>query len=190
MAVIESGISDTVAGLILMVLALVQLVAGSRLELRTDNRKGSLPLYIGAGALAFLVTGLAIGDVDALIKVLFGDVLLLIVAGWIFQDYRWAYPAVWLFMVPVYLIISLSVKELVFEGLLLGLLGLNYVVAGYALGRRDRPLGWPFLSAAALLSVLVLVMTLEIPAVSLLTSVVVAALYLMVGLWLESLRRQ
>jgi hypothetical protein len=185
MAVIESGMSDTVAGLILMVLALVQLVAGSRLELRTDDRKGSLPLYIGAGALALLVTGLAFGDVDTLIKVLFGDVLLLVVAGWIFQDYRWAYPAVWLFMVPVYLIISISVRELVFEGLLLGLLGLNYVVAGYALARRDRLLGWPFLSATALLSVLVLVMTLENPALSLLTSVVVAALYLLVGLWLE-----
>jgi len=185
LTLLETGIDDTIAGLILMVLALVELLSGYWVEKREGQLEGALPLYVLAGGLALFVTGQALGETDALIKVLFGDVVLLGVAAWIFQDYRWVYGAVWLFVLPVYLLIDTYVNEYAIQGLLMGLLGLNYVVVGFVLGRRERNLGWPFLTAAAFLSLVVGALSWSEPWIFALSTAVIAILYGLVALWLE-----
>ena len=104
---IESGVDETIAGLVLMILALIELVSGNWIGKREGQLRGALPFYTLACCLALLVTGMALADTDALIKVLFGDVLLLVFVTWIFKDYRWVYGAVWLFMLPIYLIVDM-----------------------------------------------------------------------------------
>ena len=187
LALFESSIDDTIAGFLLMILALLHLFAGYGVQKQEGQLKGVLPFYAMAGVLALFVTGmvLAQGDTDDLIKVLFGDVLLLGVAAWTFRDYRWVYGAVWLFMVPVYLLIDTYVDEYAYQGLLLGLLGINYVVAGFVLGRREKYLGWPFLTAAVFLSLLVSLLTWSEPWIFSLSTAVIAVIYALMALWLE-----
>ena len=74
---------------------------------------------------------------EDLAKILLGDVLLLAVSAAIHRDYRWVYGAVWLFMLPVYLIVYLNVPVLYHQGLLMGALGLLYVAAGYGQRFQD-----------------------------------------------------
>jgi hypothetical protein len=109
----------------------------------------------------------------------------LVVSAAIYRDYRWIYGAAWLFMLPVYLILHLYVPNLVYQGLFMGLLGLNYALAGYALGRRTLFLGGPFLTAAAFLSVVAVALTWGDPVLASLVLGVAAALYLGAALWLS-----
>jgi hypothetical protein len=136
-----------------------------------------------AYAVALLVTAMALPEPESLFKILLGDVALLALSAAIYRDYRWIYGAVWLFMLPVYLILTLYVPGLVYQGLLMGLLGLNYAIAGYALGRRSLFLGGPFLSAAAVLSIVAVGLTWGEPVVASLVLGVVAVLYLGAALW-------
>ena len=187
LALFESGIDDTIAGLLLMTLTLLYLFAGHWVQKREGQLTGALPFYAIAGVLALFVTGmvLAQGDTDDLIKILFGDVLLLGVAAWAFHDYRWVYGAAWLFMVPVYLLIDTYVDEYAYQGLLVGLLGINYVVAGFVLGRREKYLGWPFLTAAVFLSLFAPLLTWSEPWIFSLSTAVIAVIYSLMALWLE-----
>ncbi|UCC54413.1 MAG: hypothetical protein JSV68_10685 [Anaerolineaceae bacterium] len=187
LALFESGIDDTIAGLSLMTLALLHLFAGYGVQKREGQLMGALPFYAMAGVLAMFVTRMVLvqGDTDDLIKVLFGDVLLLAVAAWVFHDYRWVYGAAWLFMVPVYLLINTYVDESAYQGLLLGLLGINYVVVGFVLGRREKHLSWPFLTAAAFLSLVVPLLTWSEPWIFALSTAVIAVIYALMALWLE-----
>ena len=183
LALLESGASDTVAGLVLMLLSLGYMGIGYALERREGQRKGAWPLYAVAYAVALLVTAMAFPDADALYKVLFADVALLVISAAIYRSYWWIWGAVWLFMLPVYLILMLHVDSLVYQGLLMGLLGLNYAIAGYVLGRRSLFLGGPFLSAAVLLSIVAVGFTWGDPVVASLVLGVVAVLYLGAALW-------
>ena len=184
LALTELDVGDAVSGLVMMLLALAYLGVGYVAERQEKRREGAWPFYAMGYAVALLVTLMATPEADSLHKVLFGDVLLLVASAAIFRDYRWIYGAVWLFMLPVYLILYLYVPNLVYQGLFMGLLGLNYAIAGYALGRRSLFLGGPFLSAAAFLSLLSVVLTWGDPVVASLVLGVVAVLYLGAALWL------
>lgn len=181
---IELNFSSTATGITLMVLALVYLGIGYALESRGERRSGGWPLYATAYAIALFVTYLAIEETDDLAKLLVGDVILMAVSAAIHRDYRWVYGAVWLFMLPIYLVIDLFVQAVHFQGLLMGLLGLNYAAAGYILGRRELRLGGPFLTAAAFLSIVSVSLTWTNPLVASLVLGLVASLYLMTALWL------
>jgi hypothetical protein len=184
LALLELDVGDTVSGLVLMLLALAYLGVGYALERREGRRAGAWPLYAMAYALALLVTVMAIPEADSLYLVLFGDVLLLALSAAIHRNYWWIYGAAWLFMLPIYLILDLYVPELVYRGLFMGLLGLNYALAGYALGRRSLWHGGPFLTAAAFLSVVAVGLTWGDPAIASLVLAVVAVLYLLAAPWL------
>jgi hypothetical protein len=183
LALTELRASDAVSGLMMMMLALAYQGAGYVAERREKRREGAWPFYAMGYAVALLVTAMAAPEADSLYKVLFGDVLLLVASAAIFRGYRWIYGAAWLFMLPVYLVLTLYVPNLVYQGLFMGLLGLNYAIAGYALGRRSLFLGGPFLSAAAFLSILSVVLTWGDPVVASLVLSVVAVLYLAAALW-------
>jgi hypothetical protein len=183
LALLELDAGDTVSGLALMLLALVYLGVGHTLERREGRRAGARPFYATAYAVALLVTAMAAPEADGLYKVLFGDVVLVVVSAAIFRDYRWIYGAAWLFMLPVYLILTLYVPSLVYRGLFMGLLGLNYAIAGYALGRRSLVLGGPFLTAAGFLSVVAVGLSWGDPVLASLVLGVVAVLYLGAALW-------
>jgi hypothetical protein len=185
LAMLELDASDTVSGLVLMILALAYQGAGYALQRREGRRRGAWPFYATSYAVALLVTAMALPDTEGLYKVLFGDVVLLVVSAAIHRDYRWIYGAAWLLMLPVYLILYLYVPSLAYQGLLMGLLGLNYTVAGYALGRRSLFLGGPFLTAAAFLSVVAVGLTWGDPVLASLVLGVVAVLYLGAALWLS-----
>ncbi|MCK4472288.1 MAG: hypothetical protein KAW49_10930, partial [Anaerolineae bacterium] len=181
----ELDFRDSAIGITLMVLALAYLGVGYALERREGRRAGGWPLYATAYTVAVLVSLQVIPETDDLAKVLLGDVALLAVSAAIHRDYRWVYGAVWLFMLPVYLIISLFVPALHNRGLLMGVLGLNYTAAGYTLGRQENRLrlGGPFLTAAVFLSVVAVVLTWGNPIVASLGLASVAVLYLLAALW-------
>jgi hypothetical protein len=181
---IEVDFGQSASGITLMVLALAYLGIGYALERREEQREGAWPLYATAYAVALFVTFQAIPHTDDLAKALIGDVVLLAVSAAIFRDYRWIYGAVWLFMLPVYLYIELFVSALANQGLLMGVLGLNYTAAGYALGRREFRLGGPFLTTAVFLSVIVVGLTWGSPIIASLTLALVAVLYLLAALWI------
>jgi hypothetical protein len=173
-----------VAALLLMVLAPVQLLVGHRLETRAGSLRAGLPLYTAATVVALAVTALSTADQASLIKVLLADVLVLAVAARLFGRPWLVYAAVWLFMLPIYLVLDLNVPWLVNRGLLLGLLGLLYIAVGYGLARRARRLAWPFLSAAVALGVAIIPLVWEVPAVAGPVLFVLAALYALAAVWL------
>jgi hypothetical protein len=182
--------SKTALGVALMLLAIAYLGVGYGLERLQRRRMASLPLITVAYILAALVTFQAIGDTQDLILILLGDVALLALSGAMFRHYAWFYGAVWLFMLPAYLFLTQKVPALANRGLLMGVLGLNYLAAGYALSRRevsagDLPRrGGPFLTAAAFLSAAVVALAWGSPVIVTLLLAVVAALYLGAALWL------
>jgi hypothetical protein len=184
LAFIELDFSDKVIGISLMILALVYMALGYFLERREGRRRGAWPLYVTGYTLAALVTILAIPDLEDLARVLLGDVVLLVISAIIYRDYKWVYAAVWLFILPIYLYINLSVSELYIQGVLIGLLGLIYAAIGYILGRKELRLGGPFLTASAFLTIITVVLTWENPIVSSIVLSLVAAFYLLVALWL------
>jgi hypothetical protein len=184
LVLLELDVGDTVSGMILMLLALAYLGVGYALEHREGRRACGWPLYAVAYAVALLVTVMAAPEADSLYLVLFGDVILLALSSVIHRSYWWIYGAAWLFMLPLYLILTLYVPNLAYRGLFMGLLGLNYAIAGYALGRRSLWHGGPFLTAAAFLSVVAVGLTWGEPAIASLVLAVVAVLYLLGALWL------
>ena len=182
--------SKTSLAVALMLLAIAYLGVGYGLQRLQRRRMASLPLITVAYILAGLVTSQAIGDTQDLILVLLGDVALLALSGAMFRHYAWFYGAVWLFMLPAYLFLTQTVPALANRGLLMGVLGLNYLAAGYALSRRevsagDLPRrGGPFLTAAAFLSAAVVALGWGSPVIVTLLLGAVAALYLGAALWL------
>jgi hypothetical protein len=180
----ELHFGNIATGITLMVLALAYLGVGYALELREGRRASGWPLYATAYALAVFVTWQAIPSTGNLAKVLLGDVAVLTVSAAIHREYSWVYGAAWLLMLPVYLFTDLFVPALTYRGLLMGLLGLNYAAAGYVLGRRQLRLGGPFLTAAAFLSIVVVLLTWGSPIVAGLVLASIAVLYLLAALWL------
>jgi hypothetical protein len=185
LTLIQLDFRDSAIGLTMMILALAYLGIGYLLETREGRRRSGWPLYTSAYIVASLVTIMAIPSTEDLAMILFADVVLIAVSAAIHRSYRWVYGAVWLLMLPVYLVIGLNVPAIHFQGLLMGLLGLNYTIIGYLLGRRELRLGGPFLSAAAFLSVIVVLMTWTSPPAASFVLAVVAFLYLAAALWLD-----
>jgi len=179
----ELRVSDTAAALALMALAAAYQGIGYALERAEGQRSGGWPLYATGYLVAAFVTLQAIGDTADLAHMLMGDVVLLVLSAVIQREARWAYAAVWLLMLPAYLYITLFEPEITNQGLLMGLLGLNYAAFGYALGRRASRLAWPFLSAGAFLSVLTGAMTWGDPRINSLVWAAVAVLYVLAALW-------
>ncbi|MCK4824373.1 hypothetical protein KA005_51955, partial [bacterium] len=177
--------SDTASGISLMILSLVYLGIGYLLEQKEGKAAGGWPLYGMAYLIAGFVTVLTIPEVDDLILVLFGDAIILGLSAAIHREYKWVYGAAWLFMLPIYLTINLYGPKDHYQGLLLGVLCLNYLVAGYLLGRRELRLGGPFLTAAAFLSILVVPLTWSHTGVATIVLAMVGVLYLFVALWLN-----
>jgi hypothetical protein len=182
--------SNTALGVALMLLAMAYLGVGYGLERRQGRRRVGWPLYIVAYILAGWVTLQATGNTADLIKALLGDVSVLALSFAIHRHYAWVYGAVWLFMLPVYLFLAQTVPALPYRGLLMGVLGLNYLAVGYALSRREVSAGGlphqggPFLTAAIFLSAVVVVLAWSSPVVVTLLLVAVAAVYLGAALWL------
>ncbi|MEN8242765.1 MAG: hypothetical protein ABFS17_12645 [Chloroflexota bacterium] len=181
----ELDSTDSTTGIVLMLLSLAYLGIGYFLEQRAGKRSHGWPLYGIAYLIAVIVTVLSVPELDDLILVLFGDVLLLGVSAVIHRDYKWVYGAAWLFMLPVYLIIYQIAATHYQEGIVMGILGLNYLIAGYLLGRRELHLGGPFLTAAAFLSLLVIILSWNNPLVTSIMLAVIAVLYLLSALWLD-----
>jgi hypothetical protein len=184
---IQLGFSGTATGISLMVLALAYLLVGYTLERRSDKRSAAWPLYAVGYAVAAFVTLQALvafgEDPDDLAKTLIGDVILLAVSAWVHRQYEWVYGATWVFIAPVFIYASLYLQGLSNQGLVLGVLMLNYAAAGYALGRRALRLGGPFLTAAVFLSVAVVVLTWANAVVASITLALIAVLYLFAALW-------
>jgi hypothetical protein len=180
----ELNVNFSDIGIAFMVLALVYLGLGYALAQRENRKAGGWPFYATSYGLAALVTFLAFLYLSDLVIILFADVLMLVISAAIHRVYWWVYGAVWLFMLPVYLTISLYINELHNQGLFMGVLGLNYVLAGYILGRRRLQLGGPFLTAAAFLSVVTVALTWTNPLTATLVIPIAAALYLLIAVWL------
>lgn len=180
---VELGVSDLVLAIGLMFLAFLFLGSGHMLERRGRGRWGAWPLYGMAYAIAIFVTLLAIRSTPDLVKILVGDVILLALSGAIHRDYRWVYGAAWLFILPVYIHIGLSVSEFYKQGLLMGFLGLAYTATGYVMGRRRLRLGGPFLTAAAFIALVSVALTWQNPVIATLVLLAIAGLYLLVALW-------
>lgn len=185
MVLFQLNFSSSAIGISFMVLALVYLGLGYGIERREDRKTGGWPLYATSYVMAGLVTILAIPNSGDLTKILFADVVLLVISAAIHRVYWWVYGAVWLFMLPVYLVISQYVTSLPYQGLLMGLLGLNYAAAGYVLGRRKLARGGPFLSAAVFLSLVTIGLTWTDPLIATLVLSTIAGLYLLAALWLN-----
>lgn len=181
----ELDFSDSALGIALMLLSLAYLAIGYFLEQREGKRSKGWPLYGTAYLIAVFVTMFSVPDVDDLILVLFGDVILLGLSAAIHRDYKWIYGAAWLFMLPVYLTIDRFVSALHHQGLLMGILCLNYLIAGYLLGRGKLRLGGPFLTAAAFLSVVVVGLTMSNTLIATSVLTIIAVLYLLSALWLD-----
>jgi len=183
----ELRFSSTMSGVSLMVLALVYLLVGYALGQRSGKPSEAWPLYAAGYAVAVLVTFKAMAAVrenpDALAKILIGDVILLAVSAWARRQYGWVYGAAWVFIAPVYIYATLYVPDSTNRGLVLGVLMLNYVAAGYALGRRALRLGEPFLTAAVFLSIVVPMLTWSNAVVASIIFVLIALLYLLAALW-------
>ncbi|MEN8243072.1 MAG: hypothetical protein ABFS17_14230, partial [Chloroflexota bacterium] len=179
----EMELSNTAFCVILMVLSLVYLLVGYFIEQKEEHKSGSLPFYITAYAVAFLVTIMASFDLEDLVKILIGDVVLLAVSAYVHKEYRWVSAAAWLFILPVYLFISMRTPDLHRQGLLMSVLGINYIVIGFVLGQRELRLGTPFLTSAAFLSVTTVIMTWGNPLTSSIVLAIVAVLYLLAALW-------
>lgn len=184
MTLFQLELSENAIGMTMILLAMAYLGIGYLLQRREGQRKSGWPLYSTAYIMAALVTIMSIPNTEDLAKVLFADVVLVAISAAVFGSYWWVYGAVWLFMLPVYLTISLNVPALHYQGLLMGLLGLNYTIIGYVLSRRELRWGGPFLSAAAFLSVVTVVMTWTNPLTATLVLLAVVILYIAASLWL------
>jgi hypothetical protein len=188
LALSQLHFSAIAIGIALQVLALAYLGTGYTVEKRAARRAAGLPLYAAAYVVAGFVTVQALASFGQnpadLAKALLGDVILLAASAAVYRRYEWVYGAAWLFIAPVFIYAGLYLRGTVDQGLVLGVLMLNYAAAGYALGRRALRLGGPFLTAAAFLSLVVAALTWASPAVASATLITIAALYLFVALWL------
>jgi len=188
LALTQLHFSAIATGIALQGLALAYLGIGYMLERRAGRRTAGLPLYAAGYVVAGFVTLQALATFGQnpadLAKALIGDVIVLAASAAVYRRYEWIYGAAWLFIAPVFIYAGLYLRGTVDQGLVLGVLLLNYVAAGYALGRRALRLGGPFLTAAAFLSLAVAALTWMNSVVASATLVAIAGLYLFVALWL------
>ncbi len=84
-------------------------------------------------------------------------VVLLALTAYLFRRAEFVYAAAWLFIAPTYIFASLYLQNQTQAGLVLGVLLLIYTATGYFIGRGRLKWGGAFLSGAAILSVLAVV---------------------------------
>jgi hypothetical protein len=182
----ELHAQDITMAIVLMLISLAYMGVGFVLVRREGPSAAGWPFYAVAYAVALMVTLSAAENELDLAILLFADVVILVISALVHRDFRWIYGAVWLFMLPVWLLLAWYVGDESDSGMIVGLLGLNYTAFGYALGRRKLNYGMPFLSAAALLSVITSALTYETPVINSVVLAVVAVTYFLVALWLET----
>ena len=180
----QADLRSTLIGIGLLVLSLLFLGGGYLLEKEEKERNGVWPLYVTAYLVAAYVTQGSFANVSALIKALFGDVLILALSAVIFLRVEFVFGAAWLLMIPVYLLLGQYYPSFVPRGLFMGGLGLIYIAAGYLTGKKNLKWGTPFLTAAAFLSVAVVGLVWQDPLITSIILLIVAVLYLLIGLWL------
>ena len=179
----EMDFSETSLVITFLTQAIAFLVIGYFLESYGEPKSKTTPIYIIAYILAAAVTIAAAADWRDFATVLLGDVVFLTVASFVQKKFSLVYGAVWLLIVPVYIIAALRTGDVHAQGLQLSALGMSYVIAGFVLGRRELKQSGPFLTAAAFLSVVVVIMTWSVPQTSLIVLGVVAGLYLFTAIW-------
>lgn len=184
LAMIELDWEDSAIGLTLMMLSLAYLGIGFLLERREGSKSGAWPLYVTSYIVAIVVTVQAAPEKADAALILLGDVALLSISAAIHRDDRWVYAATWLLMLPVFLYISMFEERLVQQGLMMGVLGMNYTAIGFVLGRRKLPLGGPFITAAAFLTILTGAMTWGDPLIASLVLSWNSVLYVLAAIWL------
>lgn len=175
-------------GLVLKILAAVYLVVGKFLPPEEHWREG-LPLYMVSAALAVLVTlqaGAAYsGTPEHLALALTGDVSLLVLAAYLFRRPEFMYAATWLLIGPVYIAGQIHLHELLWRGWMMGALMLVYLMIGYAIGSARLRWAGAFLSAAALLSVIVPAMLYPNYFALIMALLAITILYVCFAIWLR-----
>lgn len=167
-----------------LVLSAFYLWLGSTLRRRLEGLEFGLPLFVAGYLLPLIFTGAAVVRVGDLITILAGDVALLLFSAYLHRSYWWVYGAVWLFMLPFYLFVDKHVRAPDLQGGYMAILAMNYVIAGYALGRwRNLFYGGPFLSATTLLSVIAPILAWDSPILATFLLVAGASFYLSIALW-------
>ncbi|MFN2196444.1 MAG: DUF2157 domain-containing protein [Anaerolineales bacterium] len=159
LGLLKVNLSNTFSGAALLSLALLYLGIGYWLETRSASRRDTLMFFVFGLALPCLVTALALQDRFDLAVILVFDVLILAATSRIFRNSYIMFGAVWLLMLPVYLFLTLYVPEVLYQGLLIGLLGLIYLAAGAFIARRNRTIAYACLSAAIFMSMVTIAMT-------------------------------
>lgn len=183
----ELEFNKTLMGISMMLVSVAYLVAGFWIEQsNTDEKNAGAAFYWLAYIVAGLVTLESLAVVGDLANVLLADVALLALTAYFRKEYRWVYAATWLFMLPYYIYLSVVFEvQHVNQGLLMGLLGLIYSGTGYLLGQKEIKHSGPFLTAAALLSFVVVIMTLQYDGVLTIVLLTTASLYTLAALWLD-----
>lgn len=175
-------------GIVLMVIAAGYLLAGKFLQ-RGKAYTFGLPLYVVSALLAVLVTLQALSAYvktpEHLTLALVGDVALLGLATYLFRRAEFLYAAAWLLIAPVFVATQIYLHEMVWRGWTLGALMLVYAVVGYGIGRERLRWSGAFLSAAALLSVIVPAMLYPNYFALLMALSAIAILYACFALWLR-----
>lgn len=182
----------SLAGLCLMLLSVAYLGIGSYLERLENRRSAGLPFYVVAYLMAFWITRRSAGDPLHLLKALAGDVLILAVSAYIHRSRLWMYAAAWLLLLPFYIALTIFVPEASYRGLLMGLLAVNYLLAGVFLGRDEvrssapPRRGGPFLSAAAAAGIFMVILSWDYPVIATPLAALAAVCLLFAALWLKA----
>jgi len=187
-AMTELQFSDIAIASGLMLQALAFLWIGYWLDQKSTKTSSGLPLYFVAFAVAVYITFSAFAsssDNTNLVIVLFGDVFLLGTTSFIKRSHIWFYGASWLAILPIYLLSDLLITEWHFQGLMMFGVGILYFAGGTLIGQRNLKWGGPFLTSAAILSVISVGMTLDIQWMASVVLIVWFMVYLFASIWLK-----
>ncbi len=178
--------TNSQAGTTLIIQSFAFLGIGKWFSGRDSRKFSGWAFYLVAYFISATLTIYSLNDINQLIKILIADVFILAVAANIHLIYRKElfFLSVWLFMLPIYLLIDQANDVFHTEGLLMGVLGINYAAIGYILGRKNLKNGMPFLSASAFLSIATLFMTWGDPTSATIVLVFDAILYLIAATWI------
>lgn len=184
----ELDFGQTAMGVGLMLQALAYIWAGYWLNQKTGEGNQDYSLYvvsyIVAGYLTFTTLISSSNELN-LILVLIGDVLLLGTTSFIRRSYRWLYGAAWLAIFPVYLLANMHISEMQYQGLVMFGFGFLNFGTGYLIGRRNLKWGGAFLTAAAVLSAVSVIMTFGNLTFASIVLLIWFILYLLTAVWLK-----
>lgn len=190
--IIELDLSFYATTVLLTGFALIYLLLGWQVTRLAESRRAGWPLYLADYALTALVVMtvavtwlLGETSLQNLSLVLLLDSLILLVSAFIHRHLIWLYGAVWLFIAPVAGYTQAYWPGATHVGLTLAGLLLLYTGAAVGLAQLRAELRWPFLTAAAALSGLVVLLTLGEAALVTGMLIFIAGLYLAVALWLR-----